>query len=83
MPEISRPSGEIGADETIEITGPFGCKIYFTWDGNEPSVESELYTEPLNAPAGNNVLSVIAVDSYGQISSVARKNFICNENVEE
>lgn len=83
MPEINKPSGDIRIDETIEISGPSGCKLYYTWDGSEPSAQSEEYTGPLTAPAGNNILSVVAVDSYGQVSGIARKNFIGIENVEE
>lgn len=83
MPEINKPSGNISVDETIEISGPDGCKLYYTWDGSEPSAQSTEYTEPIKAPSGNNVLSVVAVDSYGQVSGVAKKNYICIENVEE
>ncbi|MBE6013995.1 MAG: zinc-ribbon domain-containing protein [Lachnospiraceae bacterium] len=82
-PEVLSPSGKIAADTQIEIKAGDGCAIYYTWDGNEPTANSERYTGPLTAPKGNNILSAIAIDKYGQISSISKKNFIVDENVEE
>ena len=48
-----------------------------------PTVNSDEYTEPITAPEGNNILSAIAVDKYGQISNIAKKNYIVAESEPE
>lgn len=69
-------SGTITTPESIVISVPDGCSAYYTWDGTTPTANSEEYTVPLAMPAGNNVLSVILIDSHGLSSNVARYNYI-------
>lgn len=69
-------SGTFYTETTIILTGNSDCRIYYTWDGTEPTAESSEYTEPITVPEGNNVLSVIQIDEYGMISDVLRCNYI-------
>ncbi len=78
MPEILPSGVNILTDTDITINAPEDCKIYYTWDGSEPTVYSIEYTGPMKAPEGNNILSVIVVDKYGQTSNIAKKNYIVN-----
>ena len=83
IPEILPSEVNIEADTQITIKAPANSRIYYTWDGSEPTVNSEEYTEPITAPEGNNILSAIAVDKYGQISNIAKKNYIVAESEPE
>lgn len=60
---------------SIELSGPEGSRIYYTWDGTEPTVNSAQYTEPIPVPEGNNILSVLLVDKYGMVSDVLKCNY--------
>jgi|GEM_PF-2043616 len=80
MPEFLPSEVNVEADTQITIKAPANSRIYYTWDGSEPTINSTEYTEPITAPEGNNILSAIAVDKYGQISSIAKKNYIVAES---
>ena len=69
-------SGTFYAETTIMLTGSQNCRIYYTWDGTDPTTESPEYTEPITVPEGNNILSVIQVDEYGMVSDVLRCNYV-------
>ena len=68
-------SGTFTEPTTITLIGSEGCKMYYTWDGTEPTEESEEYTEPIEVPVGNHILSVILVDKYGMVSDVLKCNY--------
>lgn len=77
-PQMARAvpdSGTFTEPASIELTGPEGCHIYYTWDGSDPTVNSAEYTGPISVPEGNNILSVILVDKYGMISDVLKCNY--------
>lgn len=76
MPKIYPASGEYPVPQKITIDVPAGCSAYYTWDGTVPTARSNQYRGGLEMPEGNNVLSVILIDSYGNTSSVERSNFI-------
>lgn len=76
MPRVTPDSGEFLSPQTIYVNVPEGCTAYYTWDGSDPTVNSRKYNGGISMPAGNNVLSVILVDSNGNTSSVQRVNYI-------
>ena len=78
MPEILPSGVNIVLGTMITINAPEGSRIFYTWDGSEPTINSYEYQGPMQAPEGNNILSVIVVDKYGQTSNVAKKNYIVN-----
>ena len=76
-PVISPDGGEFSSPKQIKISAPAGTTIYYTWDGSDPTKSSSKYTEALEMPEGNHVLSVIAVnDKNGAVSQTVRRNFI-------
>ena len=60
----------------ITIQVPMDCAAYYTWDGSDPTEASLKYKEPLEMPQGNQVLSVILVNSVGLKSCVYRVNYV-------
>jgi hypothetical protein len=75
-PKINPESGRFTVPSQITILADGNCRLYYTWDGTDPTVESSEYTGPINIPEGNNVLSVVAIDKYGMSSNVVRQNYI-------
>ena len=76
MPQVTPNSGEYLTPQTIYISVPAGCSAYYTWNGQNPTTASARYSGGISMPEGNNVLSVIVVDAYGNESSVQRVNYI-------
>jgi hypothetical protein len=74
---VEPDGGHVSADTLAVITAQSGCSIYYTWDGSDPTTESEQYIEPLEIPDGNNILSVLVVNNTtGLASDIYRTNFI-------
>ncbi len=76
MPQITPSSGEYLSPQTIYVSVPEGCTAYYTWGSTDPTSASYKYTGGITMREGNNVLSVILVDAYGNTSSVQRVNYI-------
>ena len=53
----------------VVITADEGCSIYYTWDGTDPTDTSARYTEPIEVPEGNNILSIIVVNDKTKLTS--------------
>lgn len=77
-PDISPIAGVYTAGEKIVMEAKDGCTIYYTLDGTTPTTGSLVYTEPIDMPEGNTVVSAIAVDKHELVSSVTRRNYIIN-----
>lgn len=75
-PRVTPDGGSFYGAQTISVYIPEGCKVYYTWDGTEPTQNSTLYTGPIDMPEGNNILSLILVDKYGMSSDVLKCNYI-------
>ena len=75
MPRAYPDSGSFNTPSTIELSGVEGARIYYTWDGTDPTSNSAEYTGPIEVPEGNNILSVIQIDSHGMISDVLKCNY--------
>lgn len=69
MPEVTPNGGNFTTETQVMITVPAGCSAYYTWDGTNPTKESEKYDTPILIPEGNNVLSVIIIDDKTDQSS--------------
>lgn len=73
-PTVSPESGTYAEGQQVTISNiPVGSKAYYTLDGSTPTAGSEEYTEPFDIPEGNNVISVVIIDSHNQASSVVKK----------
>lgn len=68
-------SGSFSTPTTIELVGSEGSRIFYTWDGSDPTLASMEYTGPIEVPFGNNILSVVVMDKYGMMSDVLKCNY--------
>ncbi|MBQ7678205.1 MAG: chitobiase/beta-hexosaminidase C-terminal domain-containing protein [Lachnospiraceae bacterium] len=76
-PNVLQESGTYHEETYVTIkTNVPGGKIYYTWDGSNPTVYSMLYTEPVLIPEGNHVLSVIVINERNMSSDIARYNYV-------
>lgn len=74
---VTPDGGRIISQTTVTIEAEEDCSIYYTWDGTDPTEASLKYTEPIEIPEGNMVLSVLVInDKTGLDSGVYRTNFI-------
>ncbi len=69
-PYMDLESGDYYEIEYIEIYGPEGADVYYTYDGSSPSSLSTLYTEPIEMKRGNHILNAIAIDENGVQSEI-------------
>lgn len=75
-PNVSPNGGSFNQAQQITVKVPDGCIAYYTWDGSDPTANSERYTAPLEMPEGNNILSVILINEHNMCSDVLKCNFI-------
>lgn len=79
-PTVSPVSGTYEEGQTVTIDNiPVGSTAYYTLDGSTPNKNSEEYSEPFTIPTGNNVISVVIIDSHNQSSSVVKRNYVVNK----
>lgn len=75
MPVATPDSGNFQSPALIELTGSEGSRMFYTWDGSDPTVDSQEYTQPIPVPEGNHILSVILVDKHGMVSDILKCNY--------
>ena len=75
-PRVTPTGGTYIEPQRITVEVPEDCTAYYTWDGTTPTEGSFRYTAPIEMPQGNQVLSVILVNSFGLKSSVYRVNYV-------
>lgn len=75
-PAITIPEGRTSffPSATVTITAQEGATIYFTTDGNKPTVESPIYTEPFSITETTTVKSFATLEGWQQ-SAVAEATF--------
>ena len=79
-PTVGPASGTYEEGQTVTIDNiPVGSTAYYTLDGSTPTKNSEEYSEPFTIPTGNNVISVVIIDSHNQSSSVVKRNYVVNK----
>ncbi len=79
-PTVGPVSGTYEEGQTVTIDNiPVGSTAYYTLDGSTPTKNSEEYSEPFTIPTGNNVISVVIIDSHNQSSSVVKRNYVVNK----
>lgn len=74
-PRIMPASGKYEEAELIKVTAKQGCTIYYSFD-EEPTIESEVYTEPVEMKKGEHTFQAIAVDERGKISDIASRIYV-------
>ena len=76
MPTVSPDGGTFTSQSYVTITVPAGCTAYYNCSNTTPTTSSNVYSSPIAIPEGNNVLSVVLVDSHGLYSAIYRGNFV-------
>lgn len=66
-PETSHEPGYYTQYIDVELTVPNGT-IYYTTNGEYPSIDSQPYDAPITLPAGETLIYAIAVDDSGLVS---------------
>lgn len=70
-PLVTPATGIYSEEITITISGVLeGINVYYTLDGTVPTVDSEVYTEPIVLPMGNYIFNAIAVGKNGIASEL-------------
>lgn len=87
-PELSMESGFYENNFTLEIdTESEEDNIYYTLDGSEPTLNSEVYTEPINIePLDESSLTVVrakALTENNTMSETVTKSYFVHENFDE
>lgn len=75
-PRVSPSGGNFYDAQSIVVTVPENCRVYYTWDGTMPGKHSKQYTQPISMPEGNNILSLVAINEHGMSSDVLKCNYI-------
>lgn len=75
MPSVTPDGGSFITDSKAYVDVPSNCNAYYTWDGTDPTIESELYVDGISIPEGNNVLSVVLINDKGKVSEVYKNRF--------
>lgn len=85
MPVVEQDGhGDTAQETELYITAEENCSIYYTWDGSDPTENSQKYTEPILVPEGDWVLSVVAIsDKTGLRSEIYRSEFSYHPNPQE
>lgn len=79
-PTVSPESGTYEEGQQVTVDNiPSGSTAYYTLDGSTPNAGSQEYTEPFDIPTGNNVISVVIIDSHNQSSAVVKRNYVVNK----
>ncbi|MEG1291372.1 MAG: chitobiase/beta-hexosaminidase C-terminal domain-containing protein [Lachnospiraceae bacterium] len=75
-PKVIPDSGKFNIPQNITVEVPKGCRVYYTWDGSIPTVNNAQYTEPIEVPEGNNILSLIVINEHDLCSNILKCNYI-------
>jgi len=75
LPVFSQEEGEYDSIIPLKIKGGENCTIYYTVDGQDPTLESNVYESPIFLNEGENVIKAICVNEFGVSSEVVTKKF--------
>ena len=86
-PELSVESGFYAEGFELEIDNPSDGDVYYTLDGSEPTLDSEIYEGPINVePLDENTLTVVRAKVLGEdhtISETVTKSYFVHEDFKE
>ena len=67
-PQITPSGGRYADYITVELIPTAGTRCYYTTNGQYPSQDRDLYTEPFVLPGGETTVCAVAVDEDGLVS---------------
>lgn len=88
-PPVRFSEGEALQEEAFELTlksGLFGGEIYYTLDGSTPTLESEVYADPILIEAGTPVKATVvkaAVRKGGQLGEICTQTYFTGEGADK
>ena len=77
-PTFSYEEGHYQEIIPLKIISPDGDKIFYTFDGTEPTVDSQMYTEPIFMDDGIYHFKAVCIDEHGVKSDVVEKTYEVN-----
>lgn len=81
-PEISVDSGSYEIPYVIKVSVPDEeCTVYYTTDGEDPTMDSNRYSMPFPMPLGHSEFRFMLVDKEGNESDVVKRVYDCNPAV--
>lgn len=80
-PDFSYEEGSYEAIIPLKLTSNTAGKIYYTTDGSEPSVLSEVYNSPIFLENGKHTVKAYFVNEFGVASKVVSKNYIIDVSI--
>jgi len=75
MPEVSPVSGSYPQKLEIVVHVPDGCTVLYTLNGSTPTMDSAVYTGPVNV-TNNVVFTAVSVSMSGHMSDTVTRNYI-------
>lgn len=75
MPNIMLEAGVYEIPIMIEVDVQDNCEVYYTTDGKEPNITSNLYTGPIPMPIGDSNFLFKSVNMEGTASEIADISF--------
>ena len=75
MPVILTESGTYSEQTMIEAVMPEDGTLYYTSDGTVPSVESDVYTEPVPMPEGTSNFRFAVINDAGVSSDITEVHY--------
>ncbi len=74
-PVLLTEGGKYADPELIKLEKPTGAVIYYTDDGTEPTVESNVYNQPIPMPIREKTFRFIVIDSDGLTSQIVEATY--------
>ena len=77
QPTIIPESGDYVGEHYVRILVPEDCVAYYTLDGTDPTISSELYTGEFLMPTGTTTVRAMLEDENGVFSEVSTVVYTC------
>lgn len=77
QPIIFPESGDYVGEHYVRILVPEDCVAYYTLDGSDPTISSELYTGEFLMPTGTTTVRAMLEDENGVLSEVSTVLYTC------
>lgn len=74
-PEIELYSGEYTEPTMISVEGAEGCRVYYTTDESEPTIDSVPYTGPIPMPLGKTLFKFVNISEEGVSSEITTRTY--------
>lgn len=75
-PEIALYSGEYTEPMMIAVEEIEGCKVYYTTDESDPTVDSVPYTGPIPMPLGKTLFKFVNISEEGVSSEITTRTYV-------